>query len=287
MYDFAENTAPAVQKKVLALHDLSCFGRSSLVPITAILSVLGHQCVPLPTAVFSTHTAIPGWVCRDLTDSLHPMLAHFGSLDLRFESVYSGFLGSADQIDRVAEAASLKTPDGLFLVDPVMGDNGAVYTTYTPEMTARMSELCALADLITPNVTEAAILLGKQPDTIVRDRAEAEAWALELGGRYQAQVVLTGLNLHPGKLTVACCAGDKTEFVEHDCIDGFFPGTGDIFASVLLGDLLGGSALTDSAARAAAFVRSCIAFTVSRNADPMRGVLFEPLLGQLLRPLGA
>lgn len=284
MYDFDETAAQGAQKKVLALHDLSCFGRSSLVPITAVLSVQGHQCVPLLTAVFSTHTAIPGWVSRDLTEAMHPMLSHFDRLGLSFEAVYSGFLGSAAQIDRVAEAASLKTAGGLFLVDPVMGDNGAVYTTYTPEMTARMSELCALADLITPNTTEAAILLGKQPDCAPRGRDEAEAWALELSGRYDCQVVLTGLRLRPGKLAVACCAGDKTEFVEHDCVEGFFPGTGDIFASVLLGGLLRGGALTESAARAAAFVRSCIAFTVSRGGDPMHGVQFEPLLGELLRP---
>lgn len=286
MSDFCQAAAPA-QKMVLALHDLSCFGRSSLVPITSILSVQGHQCVPLPTAVFSTHTAIDNWVYTDLTDAMAPSLAHFRALGLTFEAVYSGFLGSAAQIDRVAEAATLKAPDGLFLVDPVMGDNGAVYATYTAEMTARMGELCALADLITPNTTEAAILLGKRPDTPLRGRAEAEAWALELSERCGADVVLTGLRLHPGKLAVACCAGGKAEFVEHDCVDGFFPGTGDIFASVLLGGLLNGGALTDSAARAAAFVRSCISFTVSRGTDAMRGVQFEPLLGELLRPCGA
>ncbi len=287
MYEISETTAPAVQKKVLALHDLSCFGRSSLVPITAILSVQKHQCVPLPTAVFSTHTAIPGWVCTDLTDAMHPSLAHFRTLGLTFEAVYSGFLGSAAQIDHVIEAAPLKTADGLFVVDPVMGDNGLVYTTYTAEMTARMSELCALADLITPNVTEAAILLGKQPDAVPRDRAEAEAWALALSSRYQTDVVLTGLTLTPGRLAVVCCTQNKTEFVEHDCIHGFFPGTGDVFTAVLLGALLSGRALTESAAQAAAFVRACIAFTVGRGADPMHGVQFEPLLGQLLAPNGA
>lgn len=287
MYDICQAAAPAAQKKVLALHDLSCFGRSSLVPITSILSVHGHQCVPLPTAVFSTHTAIENWVCTDLTDSLVPSLAHFRALGLTFEAVYSGFLGSAAQIDCIAEASTLKTADGLFLVDPVMGDNGAVYTTYTPEMTARMSELCALADLITPNTTEAAILLGKRPDTPIRGRAEAETWACELNARCGADVVLTGLRLHPGKLAVACCADGKAEFVEHDCVDGFFPGTGDIFASVLLGGLLSGGALTASAARAAGFVRSCIAFTAARGTDAACGVQFEPLLGQLLRPCGA
>lgn len=285
MHDFHDISA--FQKKVLALHDLSCFGRSSLVPITAVLSVMGHQCVPLPTAVFSTHTAIDGWVCADLTRSMHPMLAHFQNLGLRFDAVYSGFLGSAAQIDCVAEAAHSKAPGGVFLVDPVMGDNGAVYTTYTPEMTARMSELCALADLITPNVTEAAILLGRRPDTRVRDRAEAEDWCAALYERYGAQIVLTGLDLAPGEVTVACCADGKTELVQHERLGGFYPGTGDIFASVLLGGLLAGGALTSSAARAGSFVRECIAFTAARHTDPMHGVQLEPLLGRLCRPLGA
>ena len=275
---------PPIQKKILALHDLSCFGRSSLVPITAVLSAMGHQCVPLPTAVFSTHTAIDGWICADLTRSLHPMLVHFKELGLTFEAVYSGFLGSALQIDCVAEAAQCKAAGGLFLVDPVMGDNGEVYATYTPEMTARMGELCARADLITPNVTEAAILLGKRPDAAVRDAEEAADWCAALHERYHAQIVLTGLELSPEEITVACCAGGNTAYIRHARLGGFYPGTGDIFASVLLGSLLGGSSLTDSAAKAGAFVCACIGYTAAQHTDPMHGVQFEPLLGRLCPP---
>ena len=284
MYDICKDSA--AQCKVLALHDLSCFGRSSLVPITAVLSVMGHQCVPLPTAVFSTHTAINGWVCADLTRSMHPMLAHFQALGLRFEAVYSGFLGSAAQIDCVAEAADSKTADGIVLVDPVMGDNGAVYATYTPEMTTRMSELCALADLITPNVTEAAILLGKTPDTPVRDCAEAEDWCAALCARYHCQTVLTGLEWNPDEVVIACCSDGKTDFVRHARVSGYYPGTGDIFASVLLGSLLSGGALIESAARAGTFVRECIRFTAARGAEPSHGVQLEPLLGRLCRSCG-
>ncbi len=275
---------PPIQKKILALHDLSCFGRSSLVPITAVLSAMGHQCVPLPTAVFSTHTAIDGWICADLTRSLHPMLVHFQELGLTFEAVYSGFLGSALQIDCVAEAAQCKAAGGLFLVDPVMGDNGEVYATYTPEMTARMGELCARADLITPNVTEAAILLGKRPDAVVRDAEEAADWCAALHERYHAQIVLTGLELSPGEITVACCADGNTAYIRHACLGGFYPGTGDIFASVLLGSLLGGASLTDSAAKAGTFVCACIGYTAAQHTDPMHGVQFEPLLGRLCPP---
>lgn len=281
MQDITIYPAGGAQKKVLALHDLSCFGRSSLVPITAALSAMGHQCVPLPTAVFSTHTAIPGWTCVDLTDSLAPMTAHFRALGLRFEAVYSGFLGSAAQIDRVADAAALKAPGGVFLVDPVMGDNGEVYKTYTPEMTGRISELCAAADVITPNVTEAAILLGQPPSAKPHDRAEAERWCAALAQRYGADVVMTGLALAEDKMTVACCKHGRTELVGHLRIPAYYPGTGDLFASVLLGSLLDGQGLTDSAMRAGTFVQECIAFTAARGTDPMWGVQLEPLLGRL------
>ena len=286
MQNSSNLTAVEYQRKVLALHDLSCFGRSSLVPITAVLSAMGHQCVPAPTAVFSTHTAIPGWVCTDLTQALSPTLEHFQNLQLTFDAVYSGFLGTADQIDCVAEAARLKAADGLFLVDPVMGDNGKVYQTYTPQMTARMGELCALSDLITPNVTEAALLLGHAPDTRPANADDAADWCQALADRYHTQVVLTGLALQDGCVTVACCDGRNTEFVRHERLPTYYPGTGDLFAAVLLGGLLRGSGLTDSAARAGHFVHDAIAFTAARGTEPMWGVQFEPLLGQLTRREG-
>ena len=160
-----------MQKKVLALHDLSGFGRSSLVPIIAAISAAGHQCVPLPTAYFSTHMAIPGWETVDLTGVMPRVIDQYNRLGLQFESVYAGFLGSADQIDCVRDAVlRLKSENGTAFIDPVMGDNGEVYATYTPEMCTRMRELCEIADIITPNTTEAAILLN--------GRALADACAL-------------------------------------------------------------------------------------------------------------
>lgn len=269
------------QKTVLALHDLACFGRSSLVPITSVLSVQGHQCVPLPTAVFSTHTAINGWVCTDLTDIMPNMLSHFENLNLKFDAIYSGFLGSEKQIDCVLQSAKLKSNDGYFLVDPVMGDNGKVYKTYTSEMTSRMKELCHIADLITPNVTEAAILLKKSPDSKPKDKQEAESWSKNLANNFCCDVVLTGLHFTESTLTVACTKGNKTDFIDHECVNVFFPGTGDIFASVLLGQILCDKSLSESAALAADFVKRCITYTASKNTDRMHGVQFEPLLHTL------
>ena len=272
-----------MQKKVLALHDLSGFGRSSLVPIIAVLSAGGHQCVPLPTAVFSTHTAIPNWVTTDLTSAMQGTIEQYDALGLRFEAVYAGFLGSADQIDRVREAAQrLKTPDGITLIDPVMGDNGKVYDTYTPEMCTRMRELCAIADIITPNTTEAAILLDWDPCSRPRTAEEAWEWLRALRAQYGAQVVLTGLDFEQGKVGSGCLSDTGGTLSLHRRIDRYYPGTGDLFASVMLGALLNGHSLPAACERAGEYVKDCIAYTAEQQTDPMHGVQFEKLLYKLI-----
>lgn len=272
-----------MQKKVLALHDLSGFGRSSLVPIIAVLSAGGHQCVPLPTAVFSTHTAIPEWITTDLTDAMPGTIDQYDRLNLRFEAIYAGFLGSADQIDCVAEAAKrLKAKDGLTLIDPVMGDNGKVYDTYTPEMCTRMRELCAIADIITPNTTEAAILLDRDPYSKPNSADEAWEWLRVLRARYGAQVVLTGLDFAPGRVGSGCLSGESGALSLHRRIDRYYPGTGDLFASVMLGAMLNDMPLEDACELAGEYVKDCIAYTMAQQTDPMHGVQFEKVLPRLI-----
>nr|WP_302650487.1 pyridoxamine kinase [uncultured Agathobaculum sp.] len=272
-----------MQKKILALHDLSGFGRSSLVPIIAVLSAGGHQCVPLPTAIFSTHTAIPNWVTTDLTGAMQGTIDQYDALGLRFEAVYAGFLGSAAQIDRVREAAQrLKKPGGITLIDPVMGDNGKVYDTYTPEMCTRMRELCAIADIITPNTTEAAILLDWDPAGKPRSAEEAWEWLRALRAQYPAQVVLTGLDFEPGRVGAGCLSDEGGALSMHRRIDRYYPGTGDLFASVMLSALLNGAKLADACDRAGEYVKDCIAYTAAQQTDPMHGVQFEKLLYKLI-----
>ncbi len=240
-----------MQKKVLALHDLSGFGRSSLVPIIAVISAAGHQCVPLPTAVFSTHTAIEGWVTTDLTGAMHQTIDQYDGLGLRFEAVYAGFLGSADQIDCVHEAAiRLKAAGGVALIDPVMGDNGRVYATYTAEMCTRMRELCAIADIITPNTTEAAILLDRNPADRPKNADEAWEWMQALRKRYGTQVVMTGLDFEQGHIGAGYLAEDCSGFSLHRRVEQYYPGTGDLFAAVMLGALLNGEKMSAACDRA-------------------------------------
>lgn len=271
-----------MQKKVLALHDLSGFGRSSLVPIIAAISAAGHQCVPLPTAYFSTHMAIPGWETVDLTGVMPRVIDQYDRLGLRFESVYAGFLGSADQIDCVRDAVlRLKSENGTAFIDPVMGDNGEVYATYTPEMCTRMRELCEIADIITPNTTEAAILLDRDPASAPQNETEAREWLHALHSRYGAQVVLTGLDYEPGKVGSGCLSADGGTISLHERIAQYYPGTGDLFAAVVLGALLNGRGLADACALAGEFVKDCIAYTAAQHTDPMHGVQFEKLLPRL------
>ncbi len=271
-----------MQKKVLALHDLSGFGRSSLVPIIATISAAGHQCVPLPTAYFSTHMAIPGWKTVDLTGVMPGVIEQYEQLGLRFESVYAGFLGSADQIDGVRDAVlRLKAEGGIALIDPVMGDNGTVYATYTPEMCIRMRELCEIADIITPNTTEAAILLDRDPATAPRSEEEAWAWLHALRERYGAQVVLTGLDYEPGRVGSGCLSADGGAISLHERIAQYYPGTGDLFAAVMLGVLLNGGTLAEACEQAGAFVKDCIAYTAGQQTEPNFGVQFEKLLPHL------
>ena len=272
-----------MQKKILALHDLAGLGRSSLVPIIAVLSAMGHQCVPLPTAVYSSHHGLPGWQGCGLTDRMRPALGQYTSLGLRFDAVYSGFLSSGEQIAIVAEAAA-RLNAGLLIVDPVLGDNGRLYSSMTPALCAEMVSLCRRADVITPNSTEAAVLLGRRPDVSPEDDSEALEWVSQLHRRFGAAVVLTGLALHEGQLSIACCENGNASLLYHPRIGAYYPGTGDLFAAVLPGCMASGETAAEAARRAAGFVRECIAAAVQEGGDPLLGVPFEGKLRQLWEP---
>lgn len=269
------------QKKVLAMHDLTAMGRVALAPVMTALGAMGHQCVPVPTAVFSTHTGIEGFRTVDLTDWMGEAVAHYEGLELRFDAVLSGFLSSPAQADRVRAGAARKTPDGIFLVDPVMGDNGKIYKTYTPALVARMAELCRQADVITPNVTEAAVLLGRAPDDAPGSLDEARDWVKRLSETYGARTVMTGLS-DGDTLVTLCCAGGETGEARNARVGAYYPGTGDLFAAVLLGGLLRGQALTAAAQCAADFVGACIAGTAAAGDDPRWGVRLERELWRLI-----
>ncbi|MDE6724855.1 MAG: pyridoxamine kinase [Ruminiclostridium sp.] len=268
--------------RVAAIHDLSGFGRCSLAVIMPVLSAMGIQCCPVPTAVLSTHTGgFENIAIKDLTDYIAPALAQYKKLGIGFDSVYSGFLASAEQIDHCLEFFSAYK-DSLKVVDPVMGDHGKPYRTYTPELCRRMGELVNVADVITPNLTEAAILLGeKYPPQLTA--AEVRSWLARLCERVKVAVI-TVVTLAEGVIANVGCDRDKGGFWRVDCdyVPASYPGTGDIFASVLTGGLLSGDSLPIAMDRATMFTQIAIKNTYSYGLEPRNGVLFEPSLGWLI-----
>lgn len=269
------------QLRVAAIHDLSGFGRCSLTVIMPVLSTMGIQCCPIPTAVLSTHTGgFEDIVIKDLTDYISPTLSQYKKLGITFDGVYSGFLASAEQIDHCLEFFSVYG-SSLKVVDPVMGDHGKPYRTYTPELCRRMGELVKVADVITPNLTEAAILLGeKYPLELTA--GEAKSWLARLCERVRVAVI-TGVPLAEGVIANIGYDRDAGGFWRVDCdyVPASYPGTGDIFASVLTGSLLSGDSLPIAMDRATMFTQIAIKNTYSYGLEPRNGVMFEPYLSRL------
>ncbi len=268
--------------RIAAIHDLSCFGRCSLTIALPVLSAMGCQCCPLPTALLSAHTGFPGNTFLDLTTEMGRIADHWTAMDLQFGAIYSGFLGSADQVDTVARFFNtFKKSDTAVIVDPVMGDHGTAYRTCTPELCRGMRVLAENADVITPNLTEAALLLDHPYEEIQRTDAYEVVRRLSVGGR--RSVVLTGYSSESGQTGALCFDRDSGESkaVQTPREPQDFSGTGDLFASVLAGGLARGVPLFQAAQAAADFVRDCIARTLAEGLTEQDGVDFEPLLGQL------
>lgn len=268
--------------RIAAIHDLSCFGRCSLTIALPVLSAMGCQCCPLPTALLSAHTGFPGNTFLDLTTEMGRIADHWTAMDLQFGAIYSGFLGSADQVDTVARFFNtFKKSDTAVIVDPVMGDHGTAYRTCTPELCRGMRVLAENADVITPNLTEAALLLDHPYEEIQRTDAYEVVRRLSLGGR--RSVVLTGYSSESGQTGALYFDRDSGESkaVQTPREPQDFSGTGDLFASVLAGGVARGVPLFQAAQAAADFVRDCIARTLAEGLTEQDGVDFEPLLGQL------
>lgn len=273
--------------RVAAIHDMSGFGRCSLTVAIPVLSAMGVQCCPLPTAFLSTHTGgFTGFTFLDMTEEMPKVAAHWQELALRFHAIYSGFLASERQIGIVSDfIRTFRRSDTLVVIDPVMGDDGKAYQTYTSALCSGMTHLAELADVITPNLTEAAFLLGRPYDQLPQEEAGLQELVRELGLHGRRSVVLTGVSLSPGKTGAMCfdAKTSRTETVQVDMIAHPLLGTGDIFASVLTGALVRGDTLFSAAAQAADFVRACAVHTAAQNLPLREGVDFEPMLGLLTK----
>lgn len=278
-----------------AIHDLSGLGKCSLTVALPVLSVCGVETSVLPTAVLSTHTGgFQDYVFVDLTRELLPIAEHWHRVGAAFEAVYTGFLGNARQIalvDRIL--GDFRAQGSLAVVDPVMGDNGRLYPTYTEEMAAGVAALCQRADVLIPNMTEAARILGlpyRKGPYSADDIREILRKLCRLGdpeGRRKRKTVLTGIDLGPGQLGVACRdeGSGRTAFFMEERVPGDFHGTGDFFASVLTGGLLNGMDLFQAAQTATHATWRVIVSTAASASDLRFGPKFEehlPWLGILM-----
>jgi pyridoxine kinase len=278
------------QKKVLAIHDISCVGRCSLTVALPIISAAGFDTSVLPTAVLSTHTGgFEGFTYRDLTEDINPISDHWQSLDLKFDALYSGFLGSFEQIDLMANLFDrFGREDTLIMVDPVMADNGVLYSIYSPEMAKGMAKLCAKANIIVPNLTEAAFVLNEEYKGENYTREEIETMLRKLAALGPKEVVLTGISFKHDKLGAAAydSTTDKVSYAFNEKVDGYFHGTGDIFGSTLLSALLNDFSLEEAIQIAVDYTHQSIVLTVEAVQERRYGVCFERALPYLIQRLG-
>ena len=272
-------------KSVAAIHDLSGYGRCSLAVISPVLSVMGIQSVAIPTAVLSTHTGGFGdVVMQDLTDYIPRTLEHYRRIGVEFDCVYTGFLGSRAQIDHCREFLRAY-PDSLAVVDPVMGDDGRAYRTYTRDMCSSVVELVREADLITPNKTEMYILLNKDYNPAPLTHTEAKSCLARLSELGPSRVIVTGVELADMTVNNIAYDRDTNTFWRVVCsyVPQNYPGTGDVFASIVVGSILNGDSLAIAMERATRFLELTIKTTYSYGTDPKQGIMLEKNLAWLAR----
>ncbi|MDO5296350.1 MAG: pyridoxamine kinase [bacterium] len=272
-------------RRVLTIQDISCVGQCSLTVALPILSACGLETVILPSAVLSTHTAgFSGFTVRDLTDDMPAIKAHWQKENIRFDAFYTGYLGSTKQIDYVSDIMKTLGNSGApKIVDPAMADFGKLYPAFDMPYVAKMSELCAQADIILPNITEACFLTGMDYREEY-DQAYIEELIAKLTQLGTRTVVLTGVSYHPDKLGVLVSESGKMTYYEHKRIPKSCHGTGDVYASVCVGAMLKGRSVVEAARLAADFTVRCIENTIG-DANHWYGVKFEPLLAELGREL--
>ena len=278
-------------KRIAAINDVSGFGKCSLTVALPVVSASGVECACIPTALLSTHTGeFTGWTRHDLTGQMMPIARHWASLGLEFDGIYSGYLASPEQALVVEEIiGTLAGPDTLVICDPAMADNGEYYSGFDTDMAHAFRRLCARADIITPNVTEAALLSGVEysPAPHSRDYIARLFNGLErYAGRY---VAITGV--HPAEGVIGTVVRDRVTGEEHSAMSkaypGMFYGTGDIFASALSALLVRGAGVGDALEAASSLVRESIERTFVRNTPRPYGVDFEGALPAYVRRVEA
>lgn len=272
------------QKKIAAINDLSGYGRCSLTVALPIISALKVQCCPVPTSILSNHTGFSTYFFDDYTDKMPLYIEEWKKLGLTFDGIYSGFLGSAEQIQLVINMVrEFKTEKTKIIIDPIMGDHGRAYQTYTPVMCSRMKELVSFGDVVTPNLTEACILTGRKFRPEGWKRRELLEMAEEIMGLGPDTVVITGVKegryLTNVILEKTACA----HFVRNLRAGNERPGTGDVFSSIVAAEIVKEVSVTEAVKKAAFFVKKCIIKSDELKVPRENGVCFEELLSLLIQ----
>lgn len=275
-------------KRVITVQDISCVGKCSLTVALPIISAMGVETCVIPTAVLSTHTAFKDFTFCDLTSNIAPVCAHWKKERFHFDAIYTGYLGSFEQLELMKKLFDdFAGNDTTIIVDPCMADNGKLYTGFTREFALAMAGLCARADVIVPNMSEACYMLGTDYIADGYDRDYVQNLLVSLASLGAKKVVLKGIQFDDERLGIALydSASCKTEWYFHKRLPQSFHGTGDIFASVLTGALVRGLSLKDSCRLAADFVVQSITQTLSHADYNWYGVDFESAIPDLVARL--
>lgn len=269
-------------KRVLTIQDISCVGQCSMTVALPIVSACGVETAVLPSAVLSTHTAgFSGFTVRDLADDMPGIREHWVKEGIKFDAVYTGYLGSAEQVDYVLDIArDCRKENFSLIVDPAMADHGKLYPAFDMAYVEAMKKLCAAADYLLPNITEACFLCGVEYKTEY-DEAYVMEIVKALSDMGVKNVILTGVSYAADKTGIVVYRNGKLEYYEHEFLPNSCHGTGDIYASAFTGALVRGKDAFESAKIAADYTLECIRYTAD---DPSHwyGAKFEPVLGKLI-----
>ncbi len=271
-------------KRIVTIQDISCFGKCSLTVALPLISACGIEACPIPTAVLSTHTGgFKGFTFRDLTDEITPVAEHWKSLALNFDGIYTGYLGSKEQLKIVSDFIDdFKKEDTIVFIDPVMGDHGRLYTGFDESFAKEMVSLVKKADIVVPNLTEASYLLGRE---YKEDFSEGEIreMLLSLSSLGAKTVIITGVR-YGDSLGVMAYEKEKNEFTQYfrERIHDTFHGTGDVFASVCVSSLVKGMSVQKAIENATDFVVECIENTTADKENHWYSVKFEECMPSLV-----
>ncbi|MBD5526241.1 MAG: pyridoxamine kinase [Lachnospiraceae bacterium] len=273
-----------VQKKIAVINDISGFGRCAVAVALPIISYMGVQCCPVPTAILSNHMGYPNYYMDNYTDRMEEYIGNWRKLGLRFDGITTGFLGSVEQIAIVKRFIRDFSQEGtMVIVDPVMGDHGRLYSTYTEELCIQMRKLIGQAHITTPNLTEACRLADMPYRDGVWRKKELRSMAEQIAAMGPDRVVITGIPQGEFIANYVYERGAEPQIIRTHKVGTERSGTGDVFSSVIAADGVNGVPFHKSVRKASGFVKKCILRTEEQAVPKSDGVCFEEILYQLKR----